>query len=108
MGGDKNLLVQGMTAWFQDLATTTAYAEGRILGPGAWFTSSRTDDGTWAAYLLWDSELIPIAEACAEIWQPGTVPPEPPPHPTGTSRISNTTSFFIAATSPLKTFHFRE
>ena len=81
MGADRGLLVEGMRAWIQDLTTTTAYADGRILGPGAWFTSNRSDDGAWKNYLLWESELIPLAEMCAEEWNPGTAPPPPPPVP---------------------------
>lgn len=62
------------------MAQTPAYKEGRILGPGAWFTSSRLDD-QWDYYRLWDSELIPLAEECAKVWKPGTVQPPPPPPP---------------------------
>ena len=83
MGGDVSLLVQGMKAWWNDMAQTNAYQEGRILGPGAWFTSSRIND-QWGYYRLWDSQLIPMAEACAEVWHPGTAPipdPEPEPEP---------------------------
>jgi hypothetical protein len=71
-------LMTGMQAWWTDLRGTAAYKEGRILGPGAWFTSSRLND-QWDYYRLWESELIPLAEAAMQIWKPGTSPPPPPP-----------------------------
>lgn len=86
MGGSRELLAAGMKAWFEDMATTNAYAEGRILGPGAWFTCNTSDSGQWGEFLLWDTELHLIAEAAAEVWKPGegeppTEPPEPPEPP---------------------------
>lgn len=77
-GGDRNLLIEAMRLWFLDLQSTPAYSEGRILGPGAWFTSSRNDD-QWGYYRLWESELTPIADLAMSLWKPGTTPPPPPP-----------------------------
>lgn len=85
MGGSIDLLKQGMIAWWTDLAATDAYKEGRIKGPGAWFTCNRVDDGKWKYYLLWHNELSVLAQECAKIWKPGTgvvVPPDPIPVPT--------------------------
>jgi len=79
MGGDGNLLVQGMRQWWLDLSGTAAYAEGRIIGPGAWFTCNQ---GDWDLYRLYEAELVPLAEACAAIWSPGSGPgPDPDPDP---------------------------
>ena len=77
MGGSGQLLLQGMADWWKDCAQTAAYQEGRILRPGAWFTSKMTSD-QWKYYLLWSSELEPLARLAADIWRPGTKPPEPP------------------------------
>lgn len=84
MGGDKALLVDGMKQWVQDLKGTAAYKEGRILGPGAWFTCKQpAQNERWTHYLLWESELLPLAEMCSQEWKPGTpVEPPPPPPPT--------------------------
>ena len=82
MGGDRNLLISGMRDWIIDLKTTSAYQEGRILGPGAWFTSKQpSDNERWRNYLLWESELMPLAEMCAQEWHPGSTEPDPPPPP---------------------------
>jgi len=80
MGGDVALLVQGMQDWVLDMTQTAAYAEGRILGPGAWFTSSTMNDA-WNYFRLWDGELNQIADMCSIYWSPGTAPPPPPPPP---------------------------
>lgn len=82
MGGDANKLVAGMVAWWNDLATTNAYKEGRIKGPGAWFTTNRSDAGEWKHFLLWTGELTILADECKKVWKPGqggTTPPPPPP-----------------------------
>lgn len=83
MGGDEELLKQGMTAWFKDLATTDAYKEGRLIGPGAWFTTSN-DKTKWQYYKLYKEQLVDIANIAMDLWHPGSsVPPEPPvPSPT--------------------------
>lgn len=80
MGGNLDLLKFGMADWWQDCRQTAAYQEGRILGPGAWFTSSTSYD-QWTYYRLWESELSPLADLAAQIWKPGNVPPPPPPPP---------------------------
>jgi hypothetical protein len=85
MGADQALLIDGMRQWIQDLKTTNAYQEGRILGPGAWFTCKfPEDEEKWKHYLLWESELDPLAVMCMEEWQPGIAPaPDPDPDPNG-------------------------
>jgi hypothetical protein len=80
MGADRGLLIEGMRDWIRDMASTAAYQEGRILGPGAWFTSSTLGD-QWGEYRLWDTELKPLADMCAVEWKPGTSSPPPPPPP---------------------------
>lgn len=72
LGSDVNLLVAAFRAWWRDLATTDAYAEGRILGPGAWFTSGQVH---WESYQLQTDQLIPLARAAAEEWkEPSAMP----------------------------------
>lgn len=58
LGGDETLLVEAMRQWFADLMTTAAYEESRLIGPGAWFTSSNT--GGWEYYRLYEPQLSPI------------------------------------------------
>ncbi len=82
MGGDRALLVDGMRSWVKDLRTTEAYAEGRILGPGAWFTSKNPgSDDPWKHYLLFESELVPLAEMCSQEWNATAPEPPQPPDP---------------------------
>jgi len=78
LGGDEALLAQAMKLWFQDLMGTSAYAEGRMLGAGAWFTSS--NQGDWQYYKLWDTQLSSIVHSLNDLgWNPGTYTPPPPP-----------------------------
>lgn len=85
MGGSTDLLVSGMRDWIIDLSGTAAYAEGRILGPGAWFTSSTDSD--WDYYKLWENELSLLADVCTTHWKPGEAPTPPtPPVCTGDPR----------------------
>ena len=80
VNGNRDLLLFGMTAWWQDCQQTAAYKEGRILGPGAWFTSSTSND-QWSYYKLYESELTPLADLARQIWKPGNTPQPPPPPP---------------------------
>jgi len=80
MGGSEALLVEGMRAWWSDIISTDAYKEGRILGPGAWFTSKIPDkDEKWQYFLLWEQQLSLLADAAREIWVAPSPPVEPPP-----------------------------
>ena len=78
MNGNQELLNFGMADWWQDCQQTAAYKEGRILGPGAWFTSSISQD-QWNYYRLYEPELTPLADLARQIWKIGTIPPPPPP-----------------------------
>lgn len=68
LGGDVALLVEAMRRWVRDVATTPACREGRILGPGAWFTSGGQG---WPYYELETGQLLPIAQMMAAEWRPG-------------------------------------
>lgn len=69
LGHDEDKLVAVMEAWWRDVATTPAYREGRIAGPGCWFTSGNVG---WEFYQLDGGQLLNLARACAAIWKPGT------------------------------------
>jgi hypothetical protein len=68
LGHDESKLVAVMEAWWRDCAQTPAYREGRIAGPGAWFTSGNVG---WEFYQLDGGQLLRLARACAAIWKPG-------------------------------------
>jgi hypothetical protein len=68
LGGDEDKLVAVMTAWWADVATTPAYREGRIAGPGCWFTSGNVG---WPYYQLDAGQLLKLAQACRAVWTPG-------------------------------------
>jgi hypothetical protein len=68
LGGDEGKLVAVMEAWWRDVAQTPAYREGRIAGPGAWFTSGNVG---WPYYQLDAGQLGRLARACAALWKPG-------------------------------------
>lgn len=68
MGADLPLLVEGMRAWVQDVQATDAYREGRILGPGAMFTSGGFG---WEMYQYTSPELVEVYRMFAMEWQPG-------------------------------------
>lgn len=68
LDGNVPALVQAMTRWWNDLATTPAYREGRLIGAGCWFTSGHVG---WNFYQLDTGELEALAEALRPIWKPG-------------------------------------
>lgn len=70
LAGNQALLVDIFRRWLLDVAQTPAYLEGRILGPGAWFTVG--GGGSWFDYLLEAPQLIALADAARELWHPGT------------------------------------
>jgi hypothetical protein len=67
MGGDMGLLLGGMRDWVRDVANTDAYREGRILGPGAFFTSGGFG---WEMYQYKTDELIELYKMLAVEWKP--------------------------------------
>lgn len=67
LGGDVNLLVGAMRAWWLDCAKTDAYKSGRLIGPGAWFTCF----GGWKYYNLETPQLLLLAQAAHDLWHPG-------------------------------------
>lgn len=68
LGGDVEKLVAVMSAWWRDVATTPAYREGRIAGPGCWFTSGNVG---WEWYQLDAGPLLRLAQACRPLWALG-------------------------------------
>ena len=68
LNGDEARLVSVMEAWWRDVATTAAYREGRIAGPGCWFTSGNVG---WEWYQLDAGQLTKLAAACRGLWAPG-------------------------------------
>lgn len=68
LGHDEDKLIAVMEAWWRDVAQTPAYREGRIAGPGCWFTSGSVG---WEHYQLDGGQLLKLARACAAIWKPG-------------------------------------
>ena len=81
LGFDRNLYVESMKQWINDMKTTDAYKTGRLNG-FALFTSGRAGD-TWKGYWTEQPELNILATMVAEEWKPGdrTPPPPPPPPP---------------------------
>lgn len=65
IGVNVDALVQAMRLWVRDLRTTAAYQEGRILGPGAWFTSGGQG---WEMYQLETPQLAAIADMLRVEW----------------------------------------
>lgn len=65
IGGSVEALVTAMRLWVRDLATTAAYQQGRILGPGAWFTSGGQG---WEMYQLETPQLLAIANMLRGEW----------------------------------------
>lgn len=85
MGGNQDLLVSGMRAWIRDVATTAAYRDGRILGPGAFFTSGGGDQ--WRLYELETPQLLALAGMLRDEWHPGTGDDMPPLDDVSRARI---------------------
>jgi len=71
LGDDEDKLVKAMHAWWADCATTAAYREGRILGPGCWFTSGGGE--AWKWYELEAPQLIRLARIARGMWKPGVL-----------------------------------
>lgn len=65
-GGNEALLVESMRLWVKDVQTTAAYKEGRILGPGAWFTSGVMG---WEDYQLQTGNLVAIMKMMKDNWK---------------------------------------
>lgn len=68
LDGSLPLLLEAMRQWWADVAATPAYREGRILGPGAWFT---TGNAGWPYYRLDTEQLLPLARLARQVWKPG-------------------------------------
>lgn len=68
LNADRDALVAAMRAWWLDCAQTPAYKQGRLIGPGAWFTSGHVG---WQFYQLETDDLKALARAAAEVWHPG-------------------------------------
>jgi hypothetical protein len=66
LGGNEDKLVAVMEAWWRDVATTPAYREGRIAGPGCWFTSGNVG---WPYYQLDTPQLLKLARAARALWK---------------------------------------
>lgn len=80
LGGNIEYLIRAMREWILDVKQTNAYLEGRILGPGAWFTINKID-GDWTYYKLFTPELTQLANMITDEWAPGTPPDPPDPDP---------------------------
>jgi len=89
LGGSLDKLVEAMREWVLDCQDTAAYQEGRIIGPGAWFTCN-TNDGDWTYFKLFTPELTLLANMMTQYWKPGTPPnpPDPDPDCVGLPRIN--------------------
>jgi len=68
LDGNVPALIQAFRNWLEDVRETPAYREGRLLGPGAWFTSGNVG---WPYYQLETPELLLLAELMRELWNPG-------------------------------------
>lgn len=71
LNGDVALLVEAMRQWIRDVAKTDAYHEGRIVGPGAFFTSG--GGAAWEHYELFTPQLSAIAQMLQSEWKPGVL-----------------------------------
>lgn len=68
LGGSLMLLTGWMGRWYEDVAASAAYREGRLVGQGAWFTSGGVG---WKDYQLHTPELIALADVVRPMWKPG-------------------------------------
>lgn len=69
-GGDLERLAAAYRAWVRDVQATDAYAERRLLGCGAWFTSA----GPGSDFPLYEMDaaaLAVVATVMAAEWRPG-------------------------------------
>lgn len=78
LGGDREAYVEAVRRWIREIKTTTAYAEGRVLGFNL-FTTARAG-GVFDLYRTEQPELNMLAEMVAEEWTPVELP-EPEPEP---------------------------
>lgn len=87
LGADVNLYVEAMRQWIRDMAQTSAYQEGRILG----FTPFTTGGGDrWKLFETRQPEMSLLADMIREEWKPGTyTPPDPPPPPVDDNYLIN-------------------
>ena len=79
LGGDIGRYVNAVRTWIQDVQQTSAYKEGRIIGPVALFTTG-IPGGAFASYHTGQPELNALADMIRAEWKPGTVV-TPPPNP---------------------------
>jgi hypothetical protein len=77
LGGDRNLYVEAVRLWIQDVAKTAAYQEGRIRGFSL-FTTFDQSAPDWGSFHTQQPEMNQLASMIAAEWKPGTKP-EPPP-----------------------------
>ena len=70
LNGDVIKLVGVMGDWWSDTSQTAGYREGRVLGPGAWFTVGGDRTG-WPNYDLQLDQLIKLADRARSMWNPG-------------------------------------
>jgi hypothetical protein len=90
LGGDRNLYVESVRLWIQDVAKTPAYQEGRIKGFSL-FTTFDKSDSSWGSFHTAQPELNMLADMIRVEWKPGTKPPEPPkPQPKRVRLTANT------------------
>jgi hypothetical protein len=64
---EQTALVSVFREWVQLVRGTAAYRQGRIMGPGCWFTSGHLG---WETFQLDTPQLIAIAQMMAEEWRP--------------------------------------
>lgn len=69
LNGNAQLLADIFRLWLLDVAQTPAYKQGRIYGPGAWFTIGGGE--AWKYYDLERAQLIALADVARELWHPG-------------------------------------
>ena len=99
LGHDEAKLVAVMEAWWRDCATTPAYHEGRIAGPGCWFTSGNVG---WEFYQLDGRQLLRLARACAAIWKPGQEINDPMDTPEKRREIADLSIKIIRLSDPTR------
>lgn len=91
-------LVEAMWAWLREVQSTPAYRQGRVLGPGAWFTSGHIG---WQYYQLETSQLSDLAAMLhQEGWKMPTINEQIIAHAEAIIRLAKENSVLYRARLP--------
>jgi hypothetical protein len=75
LGGDRELYMDAVAAWVQDVQQTLAYKEGRIIATPNVFNSG-AGSGSWESFETQEQELVDLGHLFVAMWHPGEEPPK--------------------------------